>query len=272
MAEIKDKIFIHLPLCSFSEYMPEIAGHRINPEILITAEDLDGVDGEPYKAIEEIGRFLKEQKLFCTIHGPFLDLNPGSSDSRIRRISQERYRQVLALVSPLAPKVIVLHAAFDPLFYEDRADAWLERSTETWCSVVETAGKMYITDQVGIALENVLERTPEMIRKLLLKVNSPLLGMCFDIGHFQIFSQAPLSDWITTMGASIFELHLHDNHGQWDEHLALGEGKIDIQGLLKMVQDLKLSPALTIEAVNEEHALLGFQRLSSYLTSERVKR
>lgn len=258
MPKTKDTLFIHLPLRSFAEYRPKIADHRINPEVLVTAEDLDD---DPLELIEEIARFLKEHQLSCTVHGPFLDLNPGSSDSKIRHISQDRYQQLLTLVAPLAPEVIVFHAAFDPLFYEERAGAWLERSVETWCAVAQTAEKT----QTRIALENILERTPEMIQELLMRVNSPSVGMCFDVGHFHIFSKTPLSDWITTLGPRIFELHLHDNHGQRDEHLALGEGNVDIQGLLKMVQELKPSPVLTIEALNEEHALLSLQRLSLLL-------
>ncbi|MEW5802142.1 MAG: sugar phosphate isomerase/epimerase family protein [bacterium] len=261
MNGIKDHVFIHIPFNSFSEYRSRIAGYRINPEILVTAEDLDGA---PNEDIEKIGRFLEEHKLSCTIHGPFLDLNPGSSDSKIRRISQDRYRQLLSLVAPLAPKVVVFHAAFDHLFYEERTGAWLYRSIETWLSVAEAAENA----RTSIALENVLERTPQIIQELLLKINSPSIGMCFDIGHAHIFSQVPSSDWITVLGPRIFELHLHDNHGQKDEHLALGEGTIGVEGLLKMVQEKELSPALTIEALNEEHALLSVQRLCTFLSKK----
>jgi sugar phosphate isomerase/epimerase len=258
MTGTQDRVFIHIPLRSFAEYRPKIADHRMNIEVLVTSEDLDS---QPHKSIEEIGRFLEEHRLSCTIHGPFLDLNPGSSDSKIRRVSQERYQELLTLVAPLDPKVVVFHAAFDPLFYGDRAEVWLERSVETWLFVAQTAQKT----STRVALENIVDRTPEMIQQILLKVNSPLIGVCFDVGHFHIFSQAPLSEWIVTLGARIFELHLHDNHGQSDEHLALGEGNIDIQGLFNLVQEQELSPALTIEAINEEHALLSFQRLFSYL-------
>lgn len=254
MTRIQDSVFIHVPLCSFAKYRPKIADHRINIEVFVTSEDLDS---QPHKAIEEIGRFLKEHQLLCTIHGPFLDLNPGSSDSKIRRVSQERYQELLNLVVPLDPKVVVFHAAFAPLFYGDMLEPWLERSVETWTCVAEIAEKA----KTKIALENILDQTPAIIREILLKVDSPSLGMCFDVGHFHIFSQVPLSEWIMTLGSRIFELHLHDNHGQSDEHLALGEGNIDIQGLFTLIQEQELSPALTIEAMNEEHALLSFQRL-----------
>lgn len=260
MAKAQESIFVHLPFCSFPEYKSKIADHRLNVEILITAADLDR---KPHASIREISRFLDEHQLSCTIHGPFLDLNPGSSDSQIRVVSQERCRQLLALIPPLAPQVIVFHAAFDPLFYGERAAIWLEQSAETWLPVVEAVEKA----GTRIALENVLERTPEMIQELLLKVNSPSLGMCLDIGHAHIFSPVPLPDWVSSLGSRIFELHLHDNHGQQDEHLALGEGTIDIQGVLKAVQNEGISPALTIEALNEEHVMLSLQRLFSCLAA-----
>ncbi|MEW6381511.1 MAG: sugar phosphate isomerase/epimerase family protein [bacterium] len=259
IAKIQENIFVHVPFCSFPEYRSRIADHRLNVEILITADDLDR---EPHASIREIGRFLSAHQLSCTIHGPFLDLDPGSSDSRIRMVSRERYQQLLALIPPLAPRIVVFHADFDPLFYGDRAEIWLKRSIETWLSVAEAAKKA----GTRIALENVLEKTPQIIQELIQKVDSPSLGMCLDIGHAHIFSPVPLPDWVSSLGSRIFELHLHDNHGQEDEHLALGEGTIDVQGVLKAIQHEGIFPALTIEALNEEHVMLSLQRLSSCLS------
>lgn len=259
-SKIRDQVFVHLPLGSFAEYQSKIADHQLNVEILITAED---IDSQPLDSIEKVARFLSEHQLSCTIHGPFLDLAPGSSDRLIRQVTQERYRQLLALVSPLTPRVIVFHAAFDPLFYGDSAQTWLKQSLETWLPIAEAVEKMRGGGR--IALENVLEREPQIIHELLLKVDSPSVGVCLDIGHAHIFSSAPVSDWIKSLGSKIFEFHLHDNHGQWDEHLALGEGNIDIAGLLKEAQEAKICAALTIEAVNEEQAMLSLQRLGSYL-------
>ena len=55
-----------------------------------------------------------------------------------------------------------------------------------------------------------------------------------------------------TLGAKIMELHLHDNNGEEDTHLAIGKGNADFAGLFQLIDEKGLSPTITLEPHEEE--------------------
>jgi sugar phosphate isomerase/epimerase len=49
------------------------------------------------------------------------------------------------------------------------------------------------------------------------------------------------------------EVHLHDNHGEADEHLPIGEGGFDFDRFFKLLSQFGLNPVYTIEPHEEAH-------------------
>ena len=47
-------------------------------------------------------------------------------------------------------------------------------------------------------------------------------------------------------------LHLHDNRGEKDSHLAIGKGSADFAGLFQLVGENGLRPTITLEPHEEE--------------------
>ena len=119
--------------------------------------------------------------------------------------------------------------------------------------------------KLTIALENVFDQTPEMLSRLLTHFSSPYFGHCLDIGHYNLFIKYDLKQWLDDLGPYLKEVHLHDNHGQGDEHLAPGEGQIDFPFLFDQLAKRKLSPALVIETHSQEQVLLGVERVNHFL-------
>ena len=54
------------------------------------------------------------------------------------------------------------------------------------------------------------------------------LKVCLDIGHANL-SRDPMEKWFDDLGAGIGYIHVSDNAGLFDEHLALGDGTVDIK-------------------------------------------
>jgi sugar phosphate isomerase/epimerase len=50
-------------------------------------------------------------------------------------------------------------------------------------------------------------------------------GICFDTGH--VHQGADVATYIRTVADRLLTLHLHDNHGDRDEHNLPGQGTID---------------------------------------------
>ena len=82
---------------------------------------------------------------------------------------------------------------------------------------------------ISLGMQNVFDEDPEALSMLIEKVNSPDFGLCFDTGHFNIFSTVPMEHWFESLGKRIVEVHLHDNDGTDDFHWALGKGDIDFR-------------------------------------------
>jgi len=102
-------------------------------------------------------------------------------------------------------------------------------------------------------LENVYDQSPDEMIDLLENLRDVGVGFCLDSGHQAVFSTTPMAGWIASLGPYLRQLHLHDNCGNQDEHLALGRGHIDFPQLFKLL--IAFSPArpvITLEPHREE--------------------
>jgi sugar phosphate isomerase/epimerase len=223
------------------KYLPTVLENRINPEIGIDAEVIDTYSKRDFS---EIASVLKQEGLLITLHGPFSDLVPGGIDKKILRASRERLKEAFYLIPVFEPLSIVCHTGYDCRRYHEVEDEWLETAIETWTPLVKDLKGTGTT----LMLENVYEQTPGMILKLLNGLGTEKVGFCFDAGHMNAFSKTNMEGWLKVLGAFLRELHLHDNDGSRDDHLAIGAGKIDFDFLFEYIEENHLSPIMTLEA------------------------
>ncbi len=255
MREILQKIQVHLPFSLLREkMMPRVLGERINPEIGFSYRDLDRFGEDDFR---ETARQLSDSGLSVTFHAPFMDLRPGALDPLIRQVSRDRLRRVFDLVPWFRPRSVVCHTSFDEKYYTSTEDQWLENSLETWRFLLDAIRG---TGTV-IALENVYERDPNPLKRLLEALDSAQARFCLDAGHANAFGRAPLELWIGALGEYLAEIHLHDNRGGADEHLPIGEGDVPFRELFDRVRDRNLKPILTIEPHSERDLGLMLQNL-----------
>lgn len=102
---------------------------------------------------------------------------------------------------------------------------------------------------VRIAAENV--RNNEALRAIFHEIDSPMLGLCYDSGHDFAWSPVPY-ELLERFGDRLFAVHLHDNHGENDDHLAPGEGKIDWDRVRRGIEASAYSGSLTLESDSAE--------------------
>ena len=127
-------------------------------------------------------------------------------------------------------------------------DGWVEKSVETWSALARGFRK---TGTI-LFLENVYERSPDDLLDLFKALRQEEVGFCLDTGHQAAFSAAPLDRWVQVLGPYLRQLHLHDNRGEEDEHLALGQGSIDFKSLFGILKTtIRIPPVLTLEPHKE---------------------
>jgi len=246
MREILQKIQVHVPFHLLREkLLPMVLREGINPEIGIYHYHLDRFQAADFR---ETAESLADAGLSVTFHAPFMDLRPGALDPMIRQLTLDRLRRVFDLVPWFRPRAIVCHPSFDEKYYVSAEARWLENSVDTWRTLLDTIRG---TETI-IALENVYERTPEPLKRLLSALDSPQVRFCFDPGHANAFGGVPLGLWIETLGDFLGEIHIHDNRGTADEHLPVGEGNIPFRELFAMIRERSLKPILTVESHSEK--------------------
>jgi len=117
ISPVNQRIFIHLPYAELMGRLDTLAREKLYPEIYLPAHVLEET---PPSALEQLALALQKNQLLCTIHGPFLDLNAGSRDESIRKVTLARYGQAFAAARLLKPQQMVLHPGYDRWHYGTR--------------------------------------------------------------------------------------------------------------------------------------------------------
>jgi sugar phosphate isomerase/epimerase len=241
MLDILSKVHVHMPFHLLPQYQEFILQQKLNPEIYFSHYALQNID----RAIcVETANLFSSAGLKVTFHAPFMDLRPGALDDKIRQTSLDRIKQVFDLAPYFQPLRIVCHPSFDDRYYVDCDDLWLESSIKTWTELIALAKGV----KTIIALENVYEKNPHILRRLFDALSSDSICFCFDTGHFNVFSYTPLKIWLQELGKYLGQLHLHDNNGLTDEHLPVGKGNFPFDELFQSLEQNKIHPIITLEA------------------------
>jgi len=237
-------VYVHLPAERFTEFAGRLAALGVRVQLYLNSTWLDNA---PAAELETIASQGLDLGLEFTIHAPYANLDSGAEDHEVLQASRHRYRQTLTVAERLKATSVVLHPGYNPFTIEKIDPGWLETAAATWqLLLAETPEWIYFH------LENIRDRTPEPLRLLLETIASPRCRICWDVGHFNLFSDGNYHTWLEQLGPFIGELHLHNNYGQTDDHLPLDEGALDIASLLTAVAGENLRPKLTIENYDEE--------------------
>ena len=245
--DLTDQVQINIPYRMLKNgYLDKFLKYRLNPEIGFDAEALDRISVPEAKAIAEQ---FHRTNLSITLHGPFMDLTPGSPDPEIRRVSRKRYDQLATLVPLFKPKTVVCHTGYDHKRYGSMKEQWIGKSLETWGPL---AARMQ-HEGTRLMLENVYERNPLEMLPLFENLASHGVGFCLDMGHQAVFGSVSLDRWLQSLSPYLQQLHLHDNMGTHDDHWALGQGNIQFHHLFETLVSLGIHPlAVTLEPHREE--------------------
>jgi sugar phosphate isomerase/epimerase len=243
--KVKDDIHVALPWHVMEKYFDVAYSTGLNLEFGLSSGVLDSIPPEEF---ERIGDLMRNKGLSCTLHAPFLDLSSGALDAKILEVSRLRFRQTMFAAEILKPRCVVFHTGFSSHHYRNYSEYWLRECIETWKEVIHHAEKL----EQRIAVENVFDTDPSMLKRVISSIPHPLFGVCLDAGHINVFSDVSLEEWFSELGDNIFETHLHDNNGKHDEHIGIGTGNFDFKTFFKLLWSNGTRPLLTIEGCTQE--------------------
>ena len=182
------------------------------------------------------------------LHGPFNELFPCAVDPKARELARERFRQSMDLAVRYGADKVVLHGGFNPWLYYP---CWYkEQSVLFWKAFLPE-----IPAGVTVCLENVLEKTPDMLLEIVTGVGSEKIALCLDVGHVNAYSPVPVSQWIDRYGPRLRHLHIHNNDGSADTHSPLNEGTLDIPTIVSQVKAVSPGATFTLELTQAEESV-----------------
>lgn len=257
-------IHAHVPFSLVLHNLDYMVAEGIHPEIFFSGDTLDATLPEE---IESVATALASFDLSCTIHSPFMDLNPGSDEIMVREATRHRFSQVCAAALILKPKSMVFHPGYDRWRYGEKQSSWLGYALETFAEVLE------LTEPVGstIAIENIFEDEPSTLLALIESCNHPRVRHCFDVGHWNLF-HAPgvgLEEWFAALGAHIGHVHIHDNSGTRDDHAPVGDGNIDFELYFRLLEQYAPDALWTIEAHSRRCLERAIEKIEKYSGSRK---
>ena len=187
-----------------------------------------------------------------SVHAPCSDVNIAAINERMRSASVSVLKDMLVASACIGAKHLVVHPGYSP--YEqvrDRSYGSLLHSLDELTRLQEEHGVRICVENMG-AWECCHFRTPAFLPELAARD----LGCTLDCGHARL--NGNLDEFLAA--GEFCHVHLHDNGGTIDDHLACGTGTIDFSDTLQ-----RLLPQATL--VVETKELLAADQSISYLSS-----
>jgi len=160
---------------------------------------------------------------------------------KARRIdAMDEVKRALETAEHIPLRNLILHLG-------EREDTWSPRTIEYALTSLEHLGAFAGPLAVHLLVENLLSEptTPEHLVSVLEIGHLNNVGICLDLGHAHV--TVGIAAAIGTLGARIASVHVHDNHGQKDEHLWPGDGTIDWTPTAEALKKLATPPAIVLE-------------------------
>lgn len=242
---ILSRCFVNVPFADFFQYRHLMTENRLRPEIGLEGDVLFTASA---KEFSEAASLLKNNGLRCTLHGPFSGLAPGSQNRDLLNATRSKLRKAFELIEVFEPLSIVCHLGSRDNRHGQGGNAWLATALKTWQELLPVAEK----HGTLLVLENTYEHGPALHREIFTALHSPSVGFCLDVGHINAFARNTWQDWLPALEPWLRQLHIHDNHGDKDSHLAPGQGCFDFAGLFSYLREKKIDPILTLEPHTEE--------------------
>jgi sugar phosphate isomerase/epimerase len=209
---------------------------------------IEGPEGNPdiiNKKRGEIVKLLERFKQKPIAHTAYwIDL--ASDYDYIRHAWILEATQEIKTAKKLGIGLINFHANINGMFYGEKRKIVLDNLIKSLREIVRQAKKYKVDGMLeNVPLSNGIHNVDEF-KYVIDNVNG--LFVHLDIPHaFTSGGMASVIDYINTFRDKIIHIHWHDNHGQKDEHLSIGEGFIDHQNAVKALKHIGYDRTITLE-------------------------
>jgi sugar phosphate isomerase/epimerase len=188
----------------------------------------------------------------------------------VRKASEEHLLEYIRLTKDIGAEYCVIHCGYH---FSQFHETVMENLFETFRAGVALAEEL----DIPLVIENMNAVHPDSeivylgvtiyeIRRVFDAVPSEYLGLALDIGHANLLPGG-VDPWIEAFPEKIYHLHLSDNDGVLDQHLPIGDGNIDFQGVFKKLDSIDFNGTGTFEVGTNENRVTSLKRIQEILAS-----
>jgi sugar phosphate isomerase/epimerase len=182
-----------------------------------------------------------------TIHCPLTDISLSSYRENVRKFSISYVEDILKISDKVNAKLIVLHPGHNLFKYD------YDKSLNSLIKSLNNLNNLQNEYGIKITIENMPSYDMFMFRSPIDEIISNLgdLGITFDIGHS--FLNNNIDEFLNKdVINKISHIHIHDNNGEYDEHLCIGDGKIDFKKYMDKLKNIDCITMIEMQNNNVE--------------------
>ncbi len=228
------------------------------------------LDGFELYAREDIGHLIKEEVYLkelaknyeFSMHAPYADLSFPPMNRNLKNATINIFKKAIEFAENIGVKNMVFHGNYNYIYFieDDFKKLFLEKLSK----FIKNLNIMNIKTQ--LSFENVFEIKPEYFFNFIHGAQTIYpFKYCIDTGHINFLSQVPMKNWYRYFDENLREIHLHDNNGNFDQHLYPGGGNIDFNPLFNTLRNKKIFPQITLELHNIQHIEVGLKNLKQII-------
>lgn len=204
-----------------------------------------------YHDLFQYAEICHSYSLRYTVHAPTADINIASMIEPIRKTSIDVIRNLLHICDDLDSQFLVIHPGFN---------AWGRPGVRTMQSLersFQELSQMQREHDTRIVVENMppYDMYPFQEPAFCDVLDTHDLGFILDIGHAHMTGNLP-----EFLDKKPIYMHIHDNGGASDDHLAYGDGTIS----LNILEWIRKIPC-TIEVKTREDAEKSLDRVIAHM-------
>ena len=235
--------------------------HAIYPQVF---------DASFYASVADL---QQELGFACTVHLPFLWVEPASLNEAIQQATLRSLRQAAEITRTIDVHTYVLHLwglatgpivsqLQDPTQHKVVLGALMGQAGRSLAALCE------VIDAADLCVENLEDTLFDLALPLIEQLDA---SICLDVGHLALQGQSELS-FLEQHRDRIREIHLHDalvppagRPGRAQDHLALGQGQIDVPAFLQRLIELDFDGPIILEVNSQAELEQSLDHLRSYL-------
>ena len=217
-------------------------------------------------------RLTKENGIFYTIHLND-ELNVAEFNPHVAKGYRDSVLETIDFAKSISAPVLNMHLSNGAYYtMPDRRIHFYEAYREEYLEGMRTfrdACEQAIGDsRIRICVENTAGYQPFHLAALELLLESPVFGLTLDIGH-NCCAGFVDEQWIVDHADRLRHMHMHDVRNGKKDHLALGDGELDLEKYHAMATEHNCTVVVEVKTIAGLRESVEWMKNREYISKEK---